>query len=421
VIIILSALGAPAVSMAAGGSCRNLFQESAFNGTILSKLKSTVIKLEEPLAISSYLETVGQRIVTDQKNNQIGYSFIFRPSQKNINSLKNERQGLKPYETEIDTHNHNLFTALGFKEGSDPIYGNFMKEVPDPQLFEYLRKSYNEKAPENMQINMGIYQSDVISAHQSEILRHWINDGTMALSRPEFGAISGKSALEIKETIMRNADEINSIYRHDLEHFASIMLVTKDVVNYNRQVAVFWQKALASVHQQSRAKELKHPEHLRDVLDSVYVFVRRFHSLTHVLGMLARENGAIDINTHTVENFGAVAKRETPNVHWTGLGFRPNWVSKATLPFESRLLQIGLAESRTVDKPVTIADTYNAVTNEAVQQIQQFIAAQTDPVTKAAYQQMAEDAGIFKLSKLSTEQLKDLHDLTLRRYREMGN
>jgi hypothetical protein len=367
------------------------------------------------------LEITAQKVFTDSNGREIGYSFLVSPIKNNIAELAIDRGGLNKYRTEIDSKNRIVFENLGFKEASDPIYGKYMAEIPDANLFEYLRSQYNKSAAPDMQINMGIYQSHVVSAHQSEILRFWVNHGTMAIGKPELGSVLGKSPNEIAEMLMKHGKELNSIYRHDLEHFASMLLVPNEVVKFNRHVSVFWKNVLGHFYESARKGEYElNGERHRELLDVIYVFVRRFHSLTHVLGMLSRANGSIDINNDVITNFGDVARKETPSVHWTGLGYRPKWVGKAQLPFESRLLELGLKESRNVEEPVTMADAYRAVTNEALEQMQLFIENQTDPSLKILYRQMVNEAGLDKLSPLSENELTRLQSLTLRRHKQMG-
>ncbi len=310
---------------------------------------------------------------------------------------------------------------MGFKESEDPIFGKYMSEVPNPKLFEYLRAQYNARVPADMQINMGLYQSKVVSAHQTEYVKHWVKDGTMALSDPRWGSVFGLKPEQLSENITEGKER-NSLYRHDLEHFASIFLIPKKIIDTNRQIGSFWEKVLRHMRSEiAKGKVLKGSPEWRAMMDDVYIYNRRFHSLTHLVGILVRSNGSVDVNSQEIKDFGFVARVETPTIHWVGLGYKPSWVTKDSLPFESRLLSLGLEQSVVANKNITITDAYAAVTNEGIQQAIHFVNKQKNTKYKAIYQNFLAETKINNDSELRPEELTELEQLTLRRYRIMGN
>ena len=74
--------------------------------------------------------------------------------------------------------------------------------------------------------------------------------------------------------------------------------------------------------------------------------------------------------------------------------------------------------------PVTIADAYTAVTNEAIQQALAFANshAQNYPTSLFAksLQSLVKESGLNSVPLLTLSELADLQKLTMQRYQEMG-
>lgn len=413
-------------------TCTKLFDfrpNQIANGLIqpLTFLNSRVETIPEPIVISSYGQITGQKIFFNTLGQEIGKAFLIEPIISNVREFPNHRGDLQLYKTEINDTNRNLFTMLGFIESFEPGYGHYMSQVPDAKLFTYLKNIYNKQVPDDMQIHVGVYESSVISAHQSEMVANWLSDTNVTLGNPRFGSVLGAGAKDLVKPVINGREKL-STFRHDLEHFGSIVLIPKKVVEVNQQVGQFWMKILTRIKeldaQKKLPKEYRKSAEYRAILDAVYLYNRRFHSLTHVLGMLVRAGGAIDINQQRILDFGQSADTETPTVHWPGLGFKPDFVNHDNLPFPNRLFDVSLENARADQAVVSIADAYGMITNDAVHRARQFT---KDFVRKFPASPISglltwlHDFGINDLAKLSDTELEDLQSLTLIRHQEMGN
>lgn len=392
----------------------------ALFATKFNELKSVAQILPEPLPISSYLKIAGTKKLIDANGKEVGEVVLIEPISSNVESLKNSRGGLEKYETEITDSNRRLFEALGFKETIDPVYGKYMSQIPSSKLFEFLRAQYNLTVPEDMQIHMGIYDSPVVSAKQTEFVTYWVKYGTIALGDPKFGSFFGLTPEQIAQAV-QNGKENNSVYRHDLEHFGSIVLMPKKIIDFNRHIGQFWLKVIEHLKVEVTEGRIgRHSEEWHQIMNAAYLYTRRFHSLHHVLGMLVRDGGSIDINTQNLTDFGSVAQIETPAVHWSGLGFKPNWVTSDHLPKSNRhMYQYGLDNAQTVEQPISIAAAYKQVTNIELDFIRQF--TNSHPTFQKTYQNILVELYLDTQPKLTDQDFENLQKLTMRRHQKMGN
>lgn len=412
-------------------TCSQLFDprpSKINNGLVqpLTFLNFRVETLSTPIVISSYAQIIGHKIFLDAQGKNVGKAYLIEPLAANIREFPNHKGDLQLYKTEINDSNRNLFTMLGFVESFEPGYGHFMSQVPDAKLFSYLKHIYNQQVTEDMQIHVGIYESPVVSSHQTEMVTNWLSDANVTLGNPNFGSVLGAGANDLAKPVVNGREKL-STFRHDLEHFGSIVLVPKKIVEVNQHVGKFWMKLLTRIKELEAQKKLpkdyrKSPEY-RAILDAVYLYNRRFHSLTHVLGMLVRAGGSIDINQQRILDFGQSAETETPTVHWAGLGFKPDFVNHDNLPFPNRLFDVSLENARTDKSVVSIADAYSMITNDAIDQARQFT---KDFIRKFPNSPISglltwlNELGINDLAKLSDRELEDLNALTLMRHQRMG-
>lgn len=381
----------------------------------------------QSLPVSSYTLLVGEKAFLLGKEVVAGKVLLFQPLEGNASQFLSHKGPLELYRTEIDPINKPMFDLLGFKEDMFPGYGKFFSEIPNAILFNSLKNKYNARVPEDLQIHVGFYAAKIVSAHQTEIIKNWVQDANVTMGDPAFGSVAGLKPDQLAAPVV-NGREKQSTYRHDTEHFASVILIPKKVTEVNRVVGGFWLKAMELMYQLEKQGKLpadfRRSSEYRSILDASYLYVRRFHSLTHVLGMLVRGGGSIDVNTHVVKDFGESAYTETPTVHWPGLGFKPNWLTSEKLPAQNRLFILGLETSVVKETPVTIADAYSSVTNEAVQQALTFAdghaTAYPNSLLAKSLQSLIKESGIETLPLLTTQQLSGLQALTMQRYHQMG-
>jgi hypothetical protein len=408
--------------LALSWTCLSLARPIAcFEAQALQRLFSTQLQFRtDALPISSYLKITGIEKFRDPDGMELGEALRIEVISVNVKSLAEGRDGLQKYRTEMNDHNRSLFERLGFLEGHDAIYGKYMSRIPSPQLFESLRARYNSTAPENLQIHMGIYQSQVLSAKQTEFVTNWVESGLVALGDARFGSFFGLKPEELAVSVA-NGKENNSVFRHDLEHFGSLVLMPKPIVERNRLLGKFWLKVIRHLKiEVSEGRIDRHSQDWHDIMNVVYIYARRFHSLTHVLGMLAREGGAIDINQQRLLDFGSVARSETPAVHWVGLGFRPDSVTVNDLPKANRhMYELGLNLSKPVTQAIRISDVYRQVTNEEQALIRNFSQNPPIPGYQKVYLEFLHDLGLHDLPPLSESDLESLQSLTLLRHQKM--
>lgn len=425
-VAILPFLSLPA-SRVSAANCANLFVSDTPSFAGLKKLATKTVAIKDPLPVSSFALATAEKTFYSPAGTEVGRALVFELIGQNVQQFNPGSENLKLYRTEIDAKNRVVFEQLGFAESFDLAYGRFMSEVPNPALFEYLRARFNEKMPTHLRIHAGVYASPVVSAHQTEIVRNWVESARLTFGNPLLGSVGGLSPSQLAAPVI-NGRERMSTYRHDWEHFGSILLVTEKVVETNRLVGRFWRSVLERMREvQTKSgspQNFRETEEFRAIMDAVYIYTRRFHSLTHVLGMLARNGGVIDVNRHRIEDFGQSARDETPTVHWVGLGFKPRWVTEKDLPFQNRLFSLSLADARVPKYPITVADAYAAVTNDAILQATAFASSHSQHFPDSALAKELRDilsrSGVSQISLLTREELQRQHDLTLDRLNEMG-